>query len=43
MAVTTHSAILADMRLPDTGFILNPNAAEKNPIVIKRKRAQQQL
>jgi len=29
------------MRLPDTSFVLNQSAIEKNPIVMKRKKAQQ--
>ena len=41
-AINTHSVLLADMRIPDTGFILDPGAIEKNPIVIKRKKAQQE-
>lgn len=30
------------MRLPDTSFILDVQAIEKNPIVLKRKKAQQE-
>ncbi|XP_057295950.1 MAP kinase-activated protein kinase 5-like [Hydractinia symbiolongicarpus] len=42
LAVNTHSKILADMRLPDTSFLLDVQAIEKNPIVLKRKKAQQE-
>ncbi|XP_066927972.1 MAP kinase-activated protein kinase 5-like [Clytia hemisphaerica] len=39
-AINTHSVLLADMRIPDRPFALNQNAIEKNPIVMKRKKAQ---
>jgi len=43
LTVSTHNAILADMRIPDTGFVLNPSAADKNPIIMKRKKAQMEM
>nr|XP_047142167.1 MAP kinase-activated protein kinase 5-like [Hydra vulgaris] len=39
--VIAHSAMLADLRVPDDDLILNPNAIEKNPIILKRRKAQE--
>ena len=41
-AINTHSVLLADMRIPSRPFALNQSAMEKNPIVMKRKKAQQE-